>query len=450
MKFRILPPFASLRLASALVATTLVTATVSAYTDADIVINAGITHGTLGRVASGFLTPFNNPPVAPPASADYAALKVKRIRLHPNYAAATVAIDQAAGGSALIIPCLSDGWGYPLINSAPPWGANPYAPDWTAWRQKVTDMVTATQNLPLAFPPIYDVWNEPDSGGFFNNWLPGWTDQQKADLFFELYVQTYNAIRAVNPALKITAPGNQSFTGAANTVLTVEWFKNKCVAAGKIPTYWNWHFGNTSIEAQVATAKSWGLNSGVLVLEYLEAQQGRRPGRVAYDIAQLESAGVVFSVQARWPNDKHCGNSYTDNLFTAKTGNWFLHKFYADMTGTRISALAPIGVIPYRALASLDTNQRKLFAILGDSTVTGTNGDVTLKLKGIKAYSGTAVNVTIKQIPFYGEHAAVAGPATIRIAAYAPDASGNLTIPPFNWGAVEQAYTVEITNITTY
>ena len=421
----------------------------SAYTSSDIVINAGAQQGALNHLASGFLHPFNLPVVTPPVSSDYAALKVKCIRTGAAYVPQAVTIDRNAGGNAVFIVGLSDSWGAPLIGTPNgPWGADPNAPDWSAWLQMVANNVNATKNLTNP-PPIYDIWNEPDSGGFWGNWFPvGWTDQQKADLFFELYARTYDAIKAIDPNLQTTGPTCSSYLGNPNTALNVSWFKDECVAAGRIPTYWNWHFGDTAIETNVNTAQSWGLNLGTLITEHLEQSQGTRPGRVAYDLAQLESAGVILSNQARWPGDTQCGNSFTDNNYSAKTGNWYLHNFYANMTGTRIAATASVGLIPFRAVASLDNTAHTLSSILGDSTASGSNGDITLKFQGIKPFSGTQVALTVSQVPFNGSYTAVSGLVTILSGTYTPDAAGNLTIPSFNWGKVEQSYLVQVSNVT--
>ena len=418
-----------------------------AYTSSDIVINGKSQLGTLEHVASGYLHAFSFPPVAPPVSGSYGALKVNYIRCYPKYAKENVMMDQEAGGNAFFIQTIADCWGYPMTNSVPPWGKDPKAPDWTAWRKCVVDTVNATKNLGT-HPPLYDIWNEPDSQGFFGNWLPAWSNAGKAALFFKTWVQAYDAIKSVDPNLEITGPSCQAYMGAPNSALNVGWFKDECIAAGRVPTYWDWHFGDTAIETNVNTAQSWGLNSGVLILEHLEAFQGRRPGRVAFDMAQLESAKVKFSTAARWPADTHCGNSFTDNKYTAKTGNWYLYNFYGNMTGTRISASAFAGEVPFRAVASLDDTTHTLSAVLGDCTTTGSNGDVTLKLQGMSAFSGSEVSATVTKVPYNGDFAAVSGPETISSGSYAPDASGNFTISAFNWGRVEHAYLLQVSNVT--
>lgn len=377
--------------------------------------------------------------------------------------------------------CEHEGWGIARkTKSAPPWGADYTKPDYRAWLDYVVKTVNAIKAAIPLERRVYDFWNEPNNAGYWSDWDPrerkdGSDPGPEADFIRlkECWKLTYQLIKkglgeyqgrnygaALDPQAKVTAPGT---AGGDNETAFTKDFMTYADAEGCVPDYWNWHFGGTQIAERVrdrmSHARALGADRDVMILEYLSQEEGKRPGRAAYEISLLEqvarvgsTTGLVCAAQARWPSTDELGNSlfFSDGAWR-KHGVWHVYASYARISGAR----APVntsGPVKLHAVAALDRAKQAGWALLGNekpaSQGADTIGTVSLELRNLRSADESGrVRVTLRQIPYdnFGEVTDAEVNQLISSQTYAVE-GGSLSIP-FNWGRADNAYFLELTNV---
>ena len=222
-------------------------------------------------------------------------------------------------------------------------------------------------------------------------------------------------------------------------------------AAGTVPTYLNWHFSGTPV-ADAATVNgdlaADGITGVKLAMnEYLNAS-GENAGYEAWYLAQLAASGISYADHAIWADCCNVGSldqTLVQNSSGAyvPTGQWWVYKDYADVTGSLASVSDGSST---DAVAAQDSSRQIATVLLGDDA--GNTGTVTLNLNGLSAipwaFSAAGANVVVTRIP---DENPLAAPIVVSSQVLAPG-TASLALP-VNWVAANDAYFVTITPATT-
>jgi hypothetical protein len=285
----------------------------------------------------------------------------------------------------------------------------------------------------------YDIWNEPDNGSF---WAPGYAGTQ----YFQMWNAAVNEIRRLVPSASIVGPSVSNFN---NNYITE--FLTGAKAAGTVPTYLNWHFSGTPV-ADAATVNGDLAADGITGVklstnEYLNTS-GENAGYEAWYLAQLATSGISYADHAIWADCCNVGSLdqtlvQNGNGAYVPTGQWWVYKDYADVTGSLASVSDGSST---DAVAAEDGSRHIATVLLGDNA--GNTGTVTLNLNGLSAipwaFSGAGANVVVQRIP---DQNPLAAPIVVGSQIVAPG-TASLSLP-INWAAANDAYFVTITPYTT-
>jgi Carbohydrate binding module (family 6)/F5/8 type C domain len=285
----------------------------------------------------------------------------------------------------------------------------------------------------------YDIWNEPDNGSF---WAPGYAGTQ----YFAMWNAAVNEIRRLVPSASIVGPSVSNFN---NNYITE--FLTGAKAAGTVPTYLNWHFSGTP-GADAATVNGDLAADGITGVklstnEYLNTS-GENAGFEAWYLAQLATSGISYADHAIWADCCNVGSLDQTLVQNSSgsyvpTGQWWVYKDYADVTG-RLASVSDGSSTD--AVAAEDSSRQIATALLGDDA--GNTGTVTLNLNGLSAipwaFSGAGANVVVQRIP---DQSPLAAPIVVGSQTLAPG-TASLSLP-INWAAANDAYFVTITPAST-
>jgi Carbohydrate binding module (family 6)/F5/8 type C domain len=285
----------------------------------------------------------------------------------------------------------------------------------------------------------YDIWNEPDNGSF---WAPGYAGTQ----YFAMWNAAVNEIRRLVPSASIVGPSVSNFN---NNYITE--FLTGAKAAGTVPTYLNWHFSGTPV-ADAATVNGDLAADGITGVklstnEYLNTS-GENAGFQAWYLAQLATSGISYADHAIWADCCNVGSLDQTLVQNSSgsyvpTGQWWVYKDYADVTGSLASVSDGSST---DAVAAEDGSRKVATVLLGDDA--GNTGTVTLNLNGLSAipwaFSGAGANVVVQRIP---DQNPLAAPIVVGSQTLAPG-TASLSLP-INWVAANDAYFVTITPATT-
>jgi hypothetical protein len=367
-----------------------------AYNDAvtdSVVVDLGTQTGPMNHVASGFLHGFAAD--GTPADSLITPLKINTVR-DWTFSMNTIGPRLNAMGVKQQV-VLSDEW-------SQPYGANPPGPpgnngSWTAWQNTVANTVNYARGLANPANLEYDIWNEPDGGGFWS-----YTGQYSfPNGFFQAWKYAYQQIRSIDPNAVIVGPSYQNYD-LANLKLFISF----CKANNVMPNYLSWHFPANVVQEvaqmkQILADSAVTNVSGFQINEYLGSSL-QYAGENAYLITQLERAGVNAAMHAIWTSD----NDYLDGIITneangnKKNATWWVYKAYGDITG---NILSTTGGSYVDLVAGLNNSPRVLNILLGTKPglpqgnvkvkfinlspqVTNNNGTVHIRLQHIPDVAG--------------------------------------------------------------
>jgi hypothetical protein len=187
----------------------------------------------------------------------------------------------------------------------------------------------------------YEIWNEPQW-----TWQPAWGD------FFTMWARTYRLIRSIDPHTPIIGPSyDRDYEAGLRPFLTA------AVASGTVPDIVSWHELGPGTGMQVEThvqqyrALERELGVGPLPIsinEYGSPRDAGVPGWLTRFVAKLERARVDTANLAFWhkpgrladllvPKGGGSGPAYEAD----PTGNYWLYKWYAEMTGDMVTVTPP-------------------------------------------------------------------------------------------------------------
>jgi hypothetical protein len=259
----------------------------------------------------------------------------------------------------------------------------------TDWFSKIGTTIAAKKTANLDNIYAYEIWNEPNgswTNGGDTNAVPGGTKTLSWNAFWK---QSYDKIRQLDPAEKITGPSLSYMDPDF-----IKGFLTYCKANDCLPDIIGWHEG-MNIEADVSNYRTLEKQLGVGPLpisinEYSgsgRAKDEGRPGATVPLIAQLERAGVDTACVSWWTPDSiagHLGSLLASD--TQANGGWFLFQWYGEMNGGMVMttpSLAKDGK-NLDGFANLETGGRKAHVIVGGVS----DGTVQIMIKGWKAAPG--------------------------------------------------------------
>ncbi len=285
---------------------------------------------------------------------------------------------RAAGAKVLVI--LSDVWRAATLDPEtgfpePPWE------DWEAYRSFVRSYATMLVNAGRN-PDYWDVQNEP--GG--DHLSPADHDEWTPARMLEQFKIAYEEIRAVDAAAKVIGPSIATYTVAARPmVLDIETFLDYVQANGIDLGAVTWHEANAgnltgdttalpvAIEYHVDTVRKLMStrnlgNPEILISEYGALQMHLIPGWVAGYITSIERADVDGANRTCWsdagpPTFNQCANRSLSGLFSSggeRLANYWVHRFYAGMAGTRVASRVSTAALSTFATTDADNTVRVL------------------------------------------------------------------------------------------
>jgi Concanavalin A-like lectin/glucanases superfamily len=193
----------------------------------------------------------------------------------------------------------------------------------------------------------YEIWNEPQW-----TWNPAWGD------FNEVWARTYRLIRSLDPDTPIIGPSyDRDYEVGLRPFLTA------AIASGTVPDIVSWHelgpMTGMAVETHVRQYRALERELGVGPLpisinEYGSPRDAGVPGWLTRFVAKLERAGVDTADLAFWhkpgrladllvPKGGGSGPAYDAD----PTGNYWLYKWYADMTGDMVMVTPPAPTARY-------------------------------------------------------------------------------------------------------
>ncbi len=285
----------------------------------------------------------------------------------------------------------------------------------------------------------YDIWNEPDNSYF---WPAGYAGTQ----YFQMWDSAYIAIRSANSSAIIVGPSVSNFN---NTYITS--FLTHVKAAGTVPNYVNWHFSGDPV-SDAATVNSDLSSAGITGVklatnEYLSSSQ-QTAGVEAWYAGRLAQSGISYGDHAIWSSC--CGTGSLDGTIVQNgsgvyqpTGQWWVYKDYADVTGN-LAAVTAGGST--NAVAAVDQSRQLATILLGDSA--GNTGALSLTINGLSSktwlFGGSGAQLTVQRIP---DANPLAQPTVVSQQSISSGTS-SVTVP-ITWAAANDAYFVTITPATT-
>lgn len=281
------------------------------------------------------------------------------------------------------------------------------------WKNHVTKMVTQAEKHSDDIY-AYEIYNEP-SGYWPDPAKRGKGANYDQVTFDQLWNETYQIIKGINPKAKIVGP---SLNGWNN-----KWMRSFLQNAkdnNTMPDYVSWHqWSAAAYPGQVkeleAIEDSLSLkHMPISINEYAWRHELGVPGDLIHYIQNFENTTDTDSADlAFWYNYGRMDNLLTDQQ--KPNGGYWLYKWYGDMTGhiDTTSTYAKNGNLA--SLASTNNDGSETNVIFG-----GTNGDNSVTVTGLDSNKfANGAKVQVNETPWYGVDTAVQ-PKTI--------ASGNVQV----------------------
>jgi len=276
----------------------------------------------------------------------------------------------------------------------------------------------------------WELWNEPD----------GTWDTKDAGSFDDGWTRIYNEVKKYDTVTPIVGPSISSYNHDF-----MESFLTNAKATNTLPDVISWHLWSAdALPGALSDLRSIESSLGisprpVSINEYSWMNQVDVPAQALRYLATFErSTDVRDAERAYWYE-----SGTVDGLFYngQPTGTYWLYKWYGEMTGNIVSTTqngAQDGV------ASLDTTQKKLTAVVGGGT-----GDNALIVDNLSGF-GDDVAVTIQSTPDSGRLHNVGAP-TLVWSGTARVVNGTVTvsIPQQDPGAAYQIVVTPSTGPTT-
>ena len=306
------------------------------------------------------------------------------------------------------------------------------------WISFIDQSVGALQASGLKF--AYDIWNEPDISVF-------WTRGVASAQYFQMWDTAYREIRRIAPGALIVGP-SAAFTPDQNPG---EWnaFLSHTKAAGTLPDeITNHDEGDGDDPVQVGQSiDTYLANNGISPIplsanEYHPADR-QTAGVTAWYLARFAQSGYVNAMRGNW---NCCVTPNLTGILTQSggtwqpTGNWWVMRDYADMTGTLVNTSGQVGSTAISA--SQDSAAKRAVAVIGDEN--GYTGAASVTFNGLSSLpwlqSNGAVNVVVQRIP---DQAPLSAPQVV-FSQNLSASTGSITVP-VTFQASHDAFAIYLT-----
>jgi hypothetical protein len=234
-------------------------------------------------------------------------------------------------------------------------------------------------------------------------------------------------IRRLNPSAAIVGP---SYSGYNHTWL--DQFLGQTRTDGTVPAVLNWHFGNDPASDSADAA---GLVSAhglapipQSVNEFLFSNQ-QNAAYTAWFLDRLAVSGVATGAHAIWTDC--CVAGTLDSILAgtganqAPTGQWWVYRAYASLSGTMVNATSGNAGIAVAAAANQSATQANV--LIGNNS--GQTGTTTITVNGLSATpwltAGSTVHATLQRIP---DQTPLSNPVTVTDADLTI-AGGSISLP---------------------
>ena len=310
------------------------------------------------------------------------------------------------------------------------------------WDTFIDDVVGALNASGLSFS--YDIWNEPDQSIF---WSPGMNSTQ----YFEMWNAGYNEIRKDAPSATTIGP-SLSATPGQNSGEWQTWLST-VKADGTVPDEISNHLeGDGDDPVSVASAVNSDLSANGIPAKPLSANEyqpsdQQSAGQTAWYLDRLAQSGYRNAMRGNWVC---CETPNLTGLLTQSgstwlpTGNWWVMRSYADLTGSLVSTSGEVGTTAITA--SEDSAMRRAVALVGDEN--GYTGSASVTFSGFSSVSwltsGGNVNVVVERIP---DSSPLTAPSVV-LSESVSTSSGSISVP-FTFQSSHDAFAVYLTPTAT-
>jgi hypothetical protein len=306
------------------------------------------------------------------------------------------------------------------------------------WVSFIDSAVGALQASGLKF--AYDIWNEPDISIF-------WTRGMNSAQYFQMWDTAYREIRRVAPGATIVGP-SVAFTPQQNSGEWQTWLAH-VKSAGTVPDeITNHDEGDGDDPVTVAQSINSALSAnGIgrvpLSANEFQPQDQQTAGQSAWYLARFAQSGYTNAMRGNWVC---CETPNLTGLLTQSgstwqpTGNWWVFRTYADLTGSLVSTSGEVGTTAISAAE--DSSAKRAVAIVGDEN--GFTGAASVTFTGLSSVSWLAgngsVNVTVDRIP---DQSPLSSPQVV-FSQNMSAAGGSITVP-FSFQSSHDAFGIYVT-----
>jgi Ricin-type beta-trefoil lectin domain-like len=306
------------------------------------------------------------------------------------------------------------------------------------WASFIDSVVGALQASGLKF--AYDIWNEPDISLF---WARGMNSTQ----YFQMWDTAYREIRRVAPGATIVGP-SVATTPQQNSGEWQTWLAH-VKSAGTVPDeITNHDEGDGDDPVTVAQSidsdlTANGIGRVPLSANEFQPQDQQTAGQSAWYLARFAQSGYTSAMRGNW---NCCETPNLTGLLAQSggtwqpTGNWWVFRTYADLTGSLVSTSGEVGSTAISAAE--DSSAKRAVAIVGDEN--GYTGAASVTFTGLSSVSWLAgngsVNVTVDRIP---DQSPLSSPQVV-FSQNMSTAGGSITVP-FTFQASHDAFAIYLT-----
>jgi len=295
--------------------------------------------------------------------------------------------------------------------------------DCSNWATFVATVVGALRDTGL--PMSYDIWNEPDIDIF---WERGVNSEQ----YFQMWDTAVREIRRVDPDAVILGP-SFAFTPERRPGQWQTWLAHT-KAAGTLPDWIANHtLGEIDDPVTVGQATLDALAANDIPPLPMSANEYQPANRqtanvTAWYLARFAQSDYANALRGNWvccliPN--LTGILTQSGGGWAPTGNWWVMRSYADLTGTLVATSGQVGGTAISA--AKDSAAQRAVAIIGD--INGYTGAASVTFDGLSSAPWLAneglVHVTVNRIP---EQAPLSAPQVV-FAQNLSVSAGSITVP---------------------
>ncbi|KAF9878181.1 hypothetical protein CkaCkLH20_04219 [Colletotrichum karsti] len=343
------------------------------------------------------------------------------------------------GGDFILLP--HDLWGSDgsLGTGSPLPGDNG---DWTSMEQFLRQVTNDIKANGMLEGLVFDIWNEPELDLF---WPRSW------EQYLEYYVRAHRIIREELPGTLISGPSGAHAPAVDRS--TWDTWMATVSANDAIPDIYSWHQigiwerdpDRTVADFHVLRTKHNLPERPIDLNEYAWPDEQNPAGAVFY-LSQLERHNLR-GLRANWGGGSDLHNFLADLVYEnadgsyGPNGEWEVYKYYAQMTGERISTAASPDLL-FDVFGTVEGGNVK---VLAGTRVT--QAPYEIKISGLSKF-GLPVDgsIAVRSLRFdwAGRKTQVGGPVDLgtSVLTYSADTLVLLVDPPTNSTAFAYEFSV--------